>query len=76
VVVADDSPAAELADGVLAVPPHPEALAQVIDELLDDEHRRASLGQEARRIASERYHPRTMVDAYEALYDDVLEELR
>lgn len=73
VVVAEDSPAAELAAGVLAVAPAIDAIAEAIDGLLGDDGARAALGEEARRTAARRYHPRAMVDAYEALYDEVLD---
>lgn len=78
VVVAADSPAAELAEGggARAVEPTPEALAASLDALLLDDGDRTALGARAREVAQERYHPRAMVDAYEALYDRVLEENR
>jgi glycosyltransferase involved in cell wall biosynthesis len=74
VIVAKDSPAAELADGAIAVDPSPEAIAAELDALAGDTDRRAALGARARRIARERYEPARMASAYEELYDSVLAE--
>ena len=74
VLVADDAAAAELAEGggAVAVAPRADAIAATLDEWLDDEGGRAALGDRARAVAKERYHPRAMVDAYEMLYDRVI----
>ena len=75
-LVAEDAPAAELAPGVATTSPSPEAIAAALDELIDDSAARAALGAEARRVAERRYHPRAMVEAYEAIYDELFEERR
>lgn len=74
VVVADDAPAAELADGggALAVPPDVDALTHALEHLLSDEAARAALGARARAVAAERYDAAPMVAAYERLYDELL----
>jgi glycosyltransferase involved in cell wall biosynthesis len=73
VLVAEGTPAAELADGdaALATPAHPEAIAAALRPLLDDARGRAALGDRARAAALGRYAPGPMAAAYEALYDDV-----
>jgi glycosyltransferase involved in cell wall biosynthesis len=76
VVVAEGSPAAELADGVAVASPDPGAIAAELEALLDGSEGRAKLGSRAREVASERYDPRRMASAYETLYDRVLEERR
>lgn len=75
VLVCEGSPAAELADGGAAAlcAPEVDACAAALDALLDDDAREA-FGRTARRAAEERYHPDSMVTAYETLYDQMLEE--
>ncbi|MEZ4335970.1 MAG: glycosyltransferase family 4 protein [Sandaracinaceae bacterium] len=74
VVVAEDAPAAELAEdgGALAVAPDRDALAAALTTLLADDGARADLGARARRVAMERYDAAPMVAAYERLYDELL----
>ena len=68
------TPAAELAVGGAAeiTAPRADALAATLDGLLRDPSRRAELGRAARRATHERYDPRLMARAYEALYDRLL----
>ena len=69
-LVTDDGPAAELAEGgaAIAVEPTVDAVTEGLRACLDT----AGLGATARRAAEERYHPERMVAAYEAIYDEVL----
>jgi glycosyltransferase involved in cell wall biosynthesis len=78
VIVAARSPAAELADGgsAIAVDPTEEAIAERIDDLIGSDAARAELGSSARRAAQERFAPARMAEAYETLYDRLLEEER
>jgi phosphatidylinositol alpha-1,6-mannosyltransferase len=73
-IVADGTPAAELADGdaSVAVAPDADALATALRSLLDDEEARAALGDRARRSVLDRFDPKTMAQRYEAIYDEVL----
>jgi phosphatidylinositol alpha-1,6-mannosyltransferase len=73
VIVAADTPAAELAEGGAAERvASDEELAHVTAALLEDAARRRAVGAAARRAAAERYHPARMVQAYERIYDEVL----
>ncbi|MBX3270080.1 MAG: glycosyltransferase family 4 protein [Sandaracinaceae bacterium] len=73
VLVAADSPAAELAEdgAALAVEPHPDAIAAALDDLADDGAKRAAQGALARRAAQSRYDVAAMAAAYERLYDEL-----
>ncbi|MCB9591507.1 MAG: glycosyltransferase family 4 protein [Sandaracinaceae bacterium] len=74
VLVADDAPARELAEGggALAVPPHAEAIGSAIADLLADDAAREALGGRARAVTLERYDAAAMAGAYERLYDELL----
>ncbi len=72
VVVADDAPASELAEGGGAVAVSPDALGATLARLLGDDAARAALGARARAVARERYDAAPMVAAYERLYDELL----
>jgi phosphatidylinositol alpha-1,6-mannosyltransferase len=71
VVVAQGTPAAELAEGggALALPPAADALTAALRQLLDDGERRAELGALAKRRAHSEYGRGAMARAYEQLYD-------
>ncbi len=74
VVVARDTPAAELADdeAAVAVDASPDALAAALDRLLDDAAQCAALGVRARAAVEARHAPAPMAAAYESLYDALL----
>jgi len=74
VIVARGSAAEELAEegGALALSTEPEALADGIARLLDDDGARARIGDEARRVVALRHAPEVMAAAYEHLYDTLL----
>jgi glycosyltransferase involved in cell wall biosynthesis len=74
VILAQDTPAAELAEGDAAVAVAAEvgATAAAIGRLLGDGAERAALGQRARAAALARYQPDNVASAYEALYDELL----
>jgi glycosyltransferase involved in cell wall biosynthesis len=59
------------ASGVLVRSSEPEALAQALEQLLDDPARRAQLGRAARQRAQERFSAKAIVPLYEALYQRV-----
>ena len=71
VVVAEDSPARELADegGAIAAPTDRDALADALRRAVEA----PGLGEAARGVAEARYAPDRMVEAYEAVYDALLE---
>jgi hypothetical protein len=73
VVVAQGTPAAELADGggALALPPSADGLTTALRELLDDGARRAALGARALERARSDYGRSAMARAYEQLYDEL-----
>jgi glycosyltransferase involved in cell wall biosynthesis/GT2 family glycosyltransferase len=75
VVAADaDGPRMLIEDGVsgLIVPPgDPDALAEAVGRLLDDEELRVRLGEQA-RLAVQRYGVEQMVEQFEELWDRVL----
>lgn len=73
VVVAEGTPAAELAeDGAAAcVPPDVDALSATLRELVDDDAARQQLGAAGRRAVLERFSPAPMARAYEALYAEL-----
>ncbi len=75
-VVADGTPAAELAElgGVLAVEPGVDALREVMERLADDRAAREALGARGRAVARERFSPEAMAEAYESLYDQLARE--
>jgi glycosyltransferase involved in cell wall biosynthesis len=58
--------------GKLAPPNDPEALAQAINDLLDDPDECARLGQNARLAARERYSLEQMTTATERVYYEAL----
>ncbi|HSU40633.1 MAG TPA: glycosyltransferase, partial [Polyangiaceae bacterium] len=74
VVVATDTPAAELAEdgAALAVTPDETTLGEVFGRLFEDEAERAALGRAARAAARERFGRERMAEAYELLYDGLL----
>jgi phosphatidylinositol alpha-1,6-mannosyltransferase len=74
VIVARDTPAAELAsDGAaLAVPAEESALAEACARLFADTTARSTLGAAARAVALERFSRERMAEAYELLYDGLL----
>lgn len=72
VIVAANTPAAELAEGDAARSvSNDEELAGVLGDLLSSESSRSVLGRAARRAAEARYHTAGMVSAYELVYDEV-----
>jgi len=75
VVVAEATPASELAEGgaALAVAPQVASLAHALDRLLSSPSARLELGARARATAQARFHPAHVAAAYEALYDELLE---
>ena len=54
--------------GEIVPPRNPEALANGIITLLQDEHRRLDLGKKARAEVVSKFHKRMFTDAYEELY--------
>ncbi len=74
VVVARDTPAAELAShgAALAVPAEESAIATALARLLTDGTARSTLGVGARTSALERFSRERMAEAYELLYDGLL----
>jgi phosphatidylinositol alpha-mannosyltransferase len=74
-VVASDIPgyAAVMTDdaGVLVPPGDHAALADSLVRLLEDEPRRRALGEQARRLAVERYSWDTIAERLERIYEDV-----
>ena len=74
VVVATDTPAAELAEAgaALAVTPDETTLGEVFGRLFDDQAEREALGRAARAAARERFGRERMAQAYELLYDGLL----
>jgi glycosyltransferase involved in cell wall biosynthesis len=75
VVASDVGSIAEALDagraGVLVPPDDPEALAAAIAGLIDDEPRRARIGEHARRLGVERHTARVMADAFLKLYEEI-----
>ncbi len=55
--------------GILVPPKNPEALQDAMVELLDDKEKQETMGFNGKRIYSERFNFRTMVDKIEELYD-------
>jgi phosphatidylinositol alpha-1,6-mannosyltransferase len=74
VILAQDTPAAELAEGdaAVAVTADVGATSAAIARLLGDDGERAALGRRARDAALDRYHPAAVAAAYEAVYDELL----
>lgn len=74
VVVASDTPAAELAErgGAFAVNATPDALAAQLDALIAKSETRARLGDSARKQVLTRFSADRMATEYEALYDRLL----
>lgn len=74
VLVAEGTPAAELADagGAFAVPARAEALAAELSRLFADEPRRQALGAAARALVRAHFNREHMAAAYELLYDGLL----
>jgi glycosyltransferase involved in cell wall biosynthesis len=74
VVVAEQTPAAELGEGGAAVVanPEPDSLAHSIEVLLKDSNARTALGVRARSFALERFDPISVASQYENLYDELL----
>jgi phosphatidylinositol alpha-mannosyltransferase len=74
-VVASDIPGyrAVMTDdtGVLFPPGDPDALAEALANLLEDEPRREELGAHARRIALERYSWEKIAERLEQIYQGV-----
>ncbi len=57
--------------GLLVAPDDPRALAAALAELIDDEPRRAALGDAGRRLALDRFTSTSMARAYERLYSEM-----
>ena len=74
VIVAESTPAAELADGggALAVAPDADALRASLAGLLGDSAARESLGKRARAHVLAEHDAIRMAQRYEALYDALL----
>jgi phosphatidylinositol alpha-1,6-mannosyltransferase len=74
VVVASDTPAAELADGggALAVSAEPRLLAATLRRLFAAQAERLALGRAGRAAARGRFDRGRMAEAYELLYDELL----
>lgn len=60
-------------DGLLVAPGDPAALAAALEALLADPERRARLGRAAGRTIAERYAIGPVADAWERLYDEILD---
>ena len=58
--------------GVLVPPGDPEALAEAVAGLLDDEARRERLGASARQVAQERYSWDDIGRRLEAIYREIV----
>jgi glycosyltransferase involved in cell wall biosynthesis len=73
VLVATESPAAELAEdeGAVAVEASGEALAQAVERLSADQARCEAIGRRARSLATSRFSPSRVAAAYESLYEEV-----
>ncbi|MFW2388816.1 MAG: glycosyltransferase family 4 protein [Polyangiales bacterium] len=73
VLVAEATPAAELADegAALAVEPDPEALAEAIERLSSDEAARRALTARARTFVTTKLSPERVAAAYESLYSEL-----
>jgi glycosyltransferase involved in cell wall biosynthesis/2-polyprenyl-3-methyl-5-hydroxy-6-metoxy-1,4-benzoquinol methylase len=64
-----------LGSGVAFVPPSdPDATAQALADLLDDDEKRLDAGLIARRVAEERFSWDTVAERFEAIYRDVVHE--
>jgi len=61
--------------GLLASPDDPAALGEAIARLLERPQLRAQLGAEGPRRIREDFSPDRMVQAYQELYDDVIDEV-
>jgi glycosyltransferase involved in cell wall biosynthesis len=74
VVVAEGTPAAELAEdgAVRAVEPRADALEHELRQLLEDRSQAQSLGERARTAVHGRYRSGPMAAQYERLYDDLM----
>jgi phosphatidylinositol alpha-1,6-mannosyltransferase len=74
VVVAEATPAAELAEGgaALAVVAEAAPLAAALARLLADDRERRALGEAGRAAARDRFSRERMAGAYELLYDGLL----
>ena len=55
--------------GLIVAERTPEALADGVDALLADEHRRSEMGQRARSLVAERFSPAVMASGYNELYE-------
>jgi glycosyltransferase involved in cell wall biosynthesis len=74
VIVASGTPAAELSEegGAIAVEPSPDALADAVERIADDEQARKALGRRARELALQSFSPVKVAAAYERLYEELL----
>lgn len=61
-------------NGCLAAPHDPEELARGIAYILEDDERRARMGEAARKVVEERYAAPVVARQYRALYEEVLAE--
>lgn len=59
-------------NGLLVQPGNSEALADTIIELLEDEHKREMMGEEARKIVEEKYSIEHHVNVIERVYTELL----
>ncbi len=72
VLVCEGTPAAELAQGgALVVPQAPEAVAEGIGRLLDDEPDARARGERGRLYVRSEHDPRRIAEAYAVLYDEL-----
>lgn len=73
VMVAQDSAAAELAEGggALSTPATPEAFAAIALDLFSDDDRRRAQGAAGKRAVQEHYSLQRMAAAYEDVYDQL-----
>jgi len=73
VLVAKGTPSAELAEdgGAVAVETSGEALAAAIESLSGDRAAIGVVGRKARALATSKFSPQTVAEAYEVLYEDL-----
>jgi len=73
VLVGKGSPSAELAEGggAIAVETSGEALAEAIENLSADEASMRAVGQRARALATSKFSPQEVAEAYELLYEEI-----
>jgi phosphatidylinositol alpha-1,6-mannosyltransferase len=73
VLVAKGTPSAELAEGggAVTVETNGDALAEAIERLSGDEASIHEVGQKARALATSKFSPEAVAEAYEVLYEEI-----